>query len=421
MVFKQRNIFLIILSLLVLWGFNNCQSDVPESRQSKINLNHLNHLYEDVVMDGDTVGIVHIYCEYPDYKWVDDSDEGIACVDDVARAAIVYLKHYELTNSISDLEKAKRLLGFIRKMQSPEGWYYNFVFPDLSINKTHQNSVAEPGWWSWRAVWAILNGYRTFINIDQQYADSLKQQLESIIPLIKNYLPKTDSTKIVEGVTVPAWLPYESASDQAALINICLTEYISEFNDTSFVPYINKLANGIILMQKGSTTEFPYGAILCFDNLWHGWGSVQAYSLLLAGKVLENQRYIDAALFEIDNFHHYLIEKKFIQEFTIKKTDSGYEILYEKEYPQIAYQLRAMLFASVEAFKVTGNKKYLNFSEQILQWFKGQNSAKTPMYDPLTGRGYDGIRDAATVNKNAGAESTIEALLSMLQFELIQK
>ncbi|MBU1101007.1 MAG: hypothetical protein KKA84_11445 [Bacteroidetes bacterium] len=411
--------FAIIISIFIT--INNCQSDVPETSKSEVNLNHLDHLYEDVFFMGDTVGIVHIYCEYPDYKWVDDSDEGIACIDDVARGAVVYLKDYELSNSQSSLKKAKRLLSFISKMQAENGWYYNFVFPDLSINETHQNSVAQPGWWSWRAIWALLNGYKIFNSIDAPYALELKNQLDSTMPLIKEYLPKTELLKTVEGIQVPTWLPYESASDQAALIVICLTEYMQLFDDTSLIPYANKLADGIVAMQVGSETEFPHGAFLCFDNLWHGWGSSQSYSLLIAGGYLNNPKYINAALFEIDNFHRYLIENKFLQEFSIEKTESGYNTLYEKEYPQIAYQLRTMLYASTEAYKVTGDSKYLKFSEEILKWFSGKNSANTPMYDPLTGRCFDGIQNEGYVNKNSGAESTIEALLAILQLEIAQK
>ena len=39
------------------------------------------------------------------------------------------------------------------------------------------------------------------------------------------------------------------------------------------------------------------------------------------------------------------------------------------------------------------------------------------MYDPTTGRGYDGIVFGEKVNYNAGAESTVEALLSLLMLE----
>jgi hypothetical protein len=50
-------------------------------------------------------------------------------------------------------------------------------------------------------------------------------------------------------------------------------------------------------------------------------------------------------------------------------------------------------------------------------WFFGNNILKQQMYDPKTGRCFDGIKDSSTVNKNSGAESTIEALYTVLELE----
>lgn len=127
-----------------------------------INLSHLNNLYEEINVDEKTLGIIHIYSEYPDYKWVGDDDEGIACVDDVSRAIIVYLKHYNLFNDLESKRKAQKLIEFILFMQSDNGFFYNFIFDDYTINKTHKNSAAEPNWWSWRALWSLTEAYKYF-------------------------------------------------------------------------------------------------------------------------------------------------------------------------------------------------------------------------------------------------------------------
>ena len=39
------------------------------------------------------------------------------------------------------------------------------------------------------------------------------------------------------------------------------------------------------------------------------------------------------------------------------------------------------------------------------------------MYDSTNGRCFDGIRDSATLNRNSGAESTIEALATMVEVD----
>ena len=67
--------------------------------------------------------------------------------------------------------------------------------------------------------------------------------------------------------------------------------------------------------------------------------------------------------------------------------------------------------------EMTNEQKYLDLALQLAAWFKGDNAAEAVMYDPQTGRGYDGINDTASINRNAGAESTIEALLTLQAIE----
>jgi len=87
------------------------------------------------------------------------------------------------------------------------------------------------------------------------------------------------------------------------------------------------------------------------------------------------------------------------------------------QFPQIAYGRRPMIWAALKAYEITSEKKYLILAKELAGWFKGNNPAKFSMYDEETGRGYDGINGADQINKNAGAESTIEALLSLQALE----
>ena len=85
--------------------------------------------------------------------------------------------------------------------------------------------------------------------------------------------------------------------------------------------------------------------------------------------------------------------------------------------PQIAYGVRPMVWASLKAYEITQADKYLLQAKDLASWFTGNNPALTPMYDPISGRGYDGISAPDQINRNAGAESTIEALLSLQALE----
>src|SRR5215217_8254929 len=107
------------------------------SLRGDVNLAHLNFLVEDVEIAGQPMAITHIYSEAPRYEWVDASGEGIACVDDAARAAVVYLTDYEHTHDPASLDKARRLLNFSMYLQAEDGEFYNFITNRIgTINKT---------------------------------------------------------------------------------------------------------------------------------------------------------------------------------------------------------------------------------------------------------------------------------------------
>ncbi len=76
-----------------------------------------------------------------------------------------------------------------------------------------------------------------------------------------------------------------------------------------------------------------------------------------------------------------------------------------------------MVFAAAEAYHLTGNEKYADIAGHLAAWFFGANDVAIKMYDGSTGRCYDGIIEKDSVNYNSGAESTIEALLTLQKVE----
>ena len=83
---------------------------------------------------------------------------------------------------------------------------------------------------------------------------------------------------------------------------------------------------------------------------------------------------------------------------------------------QIAYGTQVIVSAFWSLYQATGEEKYARYAGLAASWLFGNNMAGVAMYDPETGRGLDGI-DGPTpqrVNRNAGAESTIEALYALM-------
>jgi hypothetical protein len=399
--------------ILLLFSLNSISCE----EFSFLNSSHLDFLYEDIVVNGKEMGIIHIYSNYPDYGWIDDADEGIACVDDAARAAVFYLKYSKFNAERKNLRKAKNLLKFLIYMQAENGYYYNFIWKDYSINKDFRTSVAEANWWSWRALWALMEGYNFFKKTDPEFAGDLFKSVNKIIEAIKKDIPAEYETETIDGFVRPSWLPYKTASDQAAVLLLGLTLYCNHTEDEIILRYCNKLAEGIILMQEGNPSAFPYGAFMSWENLWHGWGNLQSYALLNFYEVTKNDSLKNAALKEINNFHDYLISRNYLMEFAIEKAGSEIILTDEKKFAQIAYNIRPMVYSSLKAYETTGDTLYLNKAVKSASWFLGENPADQQMYFPENGKCFDGITDETTINKNSGAESTIEALLSLLEIE----
>ena len=222
----KKPVLLFIFSSLLLFTFDcEYRSQEQQNIGSLINTAHLDFLYEEITIADQSIGIIHIYSEYPDYKWVGDADEGIACVDDAARAAVFYLKYSGSYADESSELKARKLLDFILYMQSENGFFYNFIFDDYSINREHKNSKNESNWWSWRAMWALSEGYKYFVNIDKEFSEDIYTSLEKVTEELKKIINVERETKSINGEDKITWLPIKSGSDQASIIILSLLNY----------------------------------------------------------------------------------------------------------------------------------------------------------------------------------------------------
>jgi hypothetical protein len=419
---KKYNFFLIAVFLIVI----SCDKN-PKTKSTladTINFDHFNHLYMEIDFKGKKVGIVHIYSEFPDYTFAIEPKEGFTCVDDVARAIILLSKYFEKNKSDKEiLNKIEKLTEFVLQMQNENGYFNNFIWSDLSINTTYKTSVAELNWWSLRALWALESVHPLLKNLNTDLSNRIILASNKLVSNIKRDIPKTGlKTEIVETIEVPNWLPQKYASDQSALLILGLLKNYERTADNDIKLMIDNMAKGIITMQKGDPDNYPYGVFLSWKNLWHAWGNSQAYALLKAGQLFNNQAYIDSAFKEIDNFYPYLLKNGFAESFWIMKTGKkSYSEIKRNKYPQITYGLRPMIWAVSEAYQYSKKEKYLKLAIDLESWLLGNNDANMVIYDAKTGIIFDGIISPKEINRNSGAESTIEGLLILSEIKKLKK
>lgn len=84
------------------------------------------------------------------------------------------------------------------------------------------------------------------------------------------------------------------------------------------------------------------------------------------------------------------------------------------QFDQQPIEVAALADACARAFDITGDSIWREAVGMAWAWFTGDNDSRTPMYDPGTGAGYDGLTPTGR-NDNRGAESTLAALSTYQQ------
>src|SRR5207248_6828059 len=111
--------------------------------------------------------------------------EGFSCVDDVARAALVYLRSSKFSTDTAVQSKTFNLIRFILEMQSPNGYFYNFMFTDGTINYTGSTSINSANWWSWRALQTLTEAEPVVKNIDVLLYSQMDFAINKLVSQIK--------------------------------------------------------------------------------------------------------------------------------------------------------------------------------------------------------------------------------------------
>jgi hypothetical protein len=398
-------LLIVPLTTSVISAQAKAASASVETDPISINLAHLDSLSQEVTIDGKQMLIIHIYSEYPDYKWVDAPGEGIACVDDTARAVLVYLNDYRQTHNQQSLYKAEQALNFVIHMQASDGEFYNFIKQDYTINTTGSTSIKSFGWWAARAMWALGDGYSVFKEVDPAFADELKSSfLLANSALQRKIDGQYGKYTSLHGYQVPAWIDGFDAMSNAllGLTDFYQVQPLREVKDSML-----KLGRGLAEFQFGSNTQYPFDAHLDWNGsitLWHAYGSGQSLALANAGMLLGKQDWIVSAKQEADQLFSHLLVTGMINQMAPTPDRDG----------QIAYGVDMLTQGFMAVYKATHDIKYAQDAGLAASWLTGNNDVHFSMYDPASGRGYDGL-DASTgkINMNSGAESTIEALMAL--------
>ena len=375
-----------------------------EKEDGLVNLQHSLSLVDSVKVGEKMVSFIWIYADAPSYQPIDADGEGITCVDDVGRYLEVL--EYEIIdkNDRTLIPIAENMVNFLFYMSREDGLWYNFMFEDGSINKEHRNSEAEFGWWAVRGLRGLAAGYNIFLN-NSQLSKEIKSRILMMNPQLEAVLANYPESSKTEFGLKPDWMIHGAADISNEMLMV-LTK-LHNTGDFDYLEEIEKFSEALILSQYQNSDSEINGMYFCWNNIWHAWGNSQAYALLEAYKITGNEDCLGSVKLWADNFIPYFIKHNFPRKIIVIKEGFDQEV-----FPQIAYGINSTYRGIKSLAKITKNKKYEDFSDQVFDWYFGKNIANSQIYDKTTGRCFDGI-NADGINQNSGAESTVECLLSM--------
>ena len=90
------------------------------------------------------------------------------------------------------------------------------------------------------------------------------------------------------------------------------------------------------------------------------------------------------------------------------------------QFDQQPIEAWAMTEACSFAYEYSGEPSWLEFARRAGSWFLSNNDIGVAVFDPLSGGGYDGL-EAAGVNLNEGAESTLSFVATMRELEALNR
>jgi glycosyltransferase involved in cell wall biosynthesis len=343
-----------------------------------LNLDHLHRLTDDTGM------LQHATFAVPNYN------EGYT-TDDNARALILAVHLNQLGESESaEIETlASRYLAFLTHAFNPEnGKFRNFLTYERRWTETAGSEDSHG-----RALWA----------------------LGTVLGRSSNDALRGAAGRLFE-TSVPAVTAFSSPRAWAfALLGI--QEYLDRFpGDREAQRTRSTLANR--LLELYGSNQSPE---------WNWFEDVLAYSnarlpqaVLIVGRRSSDPPMISAALGALkwlcetqrspENDHFVPIGSK---GFYRKDRDKA-------RFDQQPVEAGGAVSACLEAYRATGDDRWLTEAWLAFNWFLGKNDLQAPLYDLATGGCRDGLHPER-VNENQGAESTLAFLMALVEMRLLQR
>lgn len=291
--------------------------------------------------------------------------EGVACVDDAARAGVVLHRLWVATGNRALRAWADGLLTFVAWMHAGDGLWNNFILDwEGAKNVAGPTSAAGVNFWQARAMLAFAE---TGFAADQ---DGHRRMLTQAFDAAARGTPPAD-VRSIHALAALAMLRKDPDPCLAALLAAWCDELAGS-------------QRGGVLMNSPDERGRP-----------HLWSHVQEGVLAEASAVLGRPDLLEVAIISAEQVFADVV-------------DSGFDC------PHVtSYDVQCVVFAMERLAAATGRPRYAEMARMARGWFDGRNRAGAAIYDRAAGRVADGLDDGR-VSARSGAEANIEACDALL-------
>ena len=285
--------------------------------------------------------------------------EGVACVDDAARALELYCALWSATRLPWTLRWCEGLLDFILAMQRSDGRWLNFILAwDGAPNRAGRTSVAGGMFWQARALLALARASRVLND------DRIDVALRKGLPHI---LSASNVPTDVRALHIITALVLSTGADDHGL-----APTLPAWGDELVHSRVNH-----VLMNSSEERGRP-----------HLWGHIQEGVLADLGVRLGREDFVALARRSADLVFADVV-------------GSGFDLPHVQPY-----DVSSAVYALTRLADVTGASEYGSLAVEARKWFDGRNPAGRAVYDRGAGRVGDGV-DLGVVSNNSGAEANI--------------
>ena len=290
--------------------------------------------------------------------------EGVACVDDAARALGLLCDLWSATRMPVIRAWSEALLEFVLYMQDADGRFVNFV-ADWSGTRNEDGPTSQAGGSFWQArglrglacASVTLNDERASLGVLRGMAHVRSE-------------PVAASIRAIHILTALDLLRSGRSPELRADLG----------------PWTDEL---VACRRDGVLFDDPD------EHEPHLWAHIQEGALAQAGAYLDREDLVQVARESALLYLAPLIESRF-------------------DLPTVQPDGVASALFGVETLaNVTRERRFTELAEKARAWFDGRDPAGRPVYDRVAGRVHDGV-DAGVLNEHSGAESNIAAGQALL-------